>query len=372
MAKSILHIINSLDQGGAQNILLNLCKYNSHQKHHIVYLTKSSFYVSSFQSIGIDPVLIEVKPRNFIAASLFLFRYIKKLKPFAVQTWLYHSDLIGGIVSRLAGIKNISWGVHHSDHTFSTSKISTLLTVCLAACLSHFIPKNIIYCALTAKLFHERIFFSKHKSRVIFNGYDADEFRISHAQRELFRSKFCIPSDALVFGVAARFHPVKDHKTVFHALSILKSYGLNFTLVLAGEKITQDNSALLELIDNFDLRQDTILLGSYDSMNTFYNSIDILLLSSVSEAFPNVVFESLLAGTVCVCTNVGDLYQVLPLKPYLTSISQPFRFADKISNLLSDMANQVSNISPKIVRNYALQNFSARYMSTLYSEVWHS
>ena len=36
-----------------------------------------------------------------------LYKILKKEKPDVVQTWMYHADLVGGIVSRLAGIKYI-------------------------------------------------------------------------------------------------------------------------------------------------------------------------------------------------------------------------------------------------------------------------
>ena len=34
-----------------------------------------------------------------------LFLILKKLKPDIIQTWMYHSDFLGGIIGRLAGVK---------------------------------------------------------------------------------------------------------------------------------------------------------------------------------------------------------------------------------------------------------------------------
>ena len=36
---------------------------------------------------------------------------LRKSKADVVQTWMYHSDLIGGIIGKIAGIKNIFWGI---------------------------------------------------------------------------------------------------------------------------------------------------------------------------------------------------------------------------------------------------------------------
>ena len=372
MTKSILHIITSLDQGGAQTILYNICRQDCNIHHQIIYLSKGSFYREKFLSLGIRPVLINFTLLNFLLSSYRLFRYIQFLKPCAVQTWLYHSDLIGGVISRLAGIKNISWGIHHSHHTFRSSKLTTLFIVSVSALFSYFIPKNIIYCAYSAKKFHENVFFSKNKSIVIPNGYDPEQYINSLTLRNEFRLKHNLDVKHLVLGCAARFHPVKDHKNLFESLSIIKNSGVNFSLLLAGDHIDHNNLTLMSLIEDYDLSEYVILLGNYSLINCFYNAIDILLLSSISEAFPNVIFESLMSGTPCVSTNVGDLHLVAPLQPYLSPPEQPQYLANNILKLLSDIRNNQATVSPSSLRHYALTNHSLDSMINMYSQVWYS
>ena len=46
-----------------------------------------------------------------------------------------HADLIGGIIARIAGIKNIFWGVHQTVLIKGKSKASTIMIVKLNAIL---------------------------------------------------------------------------------------------------------------------------------------------------------------------------------------------------------------------------------------------
>ena len=367
MPKTILHIITSLDQGGAQNILLNICRNESSFNHEVVYLSNSTFNLDNFTSIGINPILIRFNFINIISSSYALFKHIKSIQPHAIQTWLYHADIIGGLLSRLAGIYNITWGVHHSTHPFKSTKFTTYVLLYLGSFLSYFVPTNIIYCAYSAKTSHERKLFSRSRSCVIPNGYDPNIFNNS---LESFRAQFDIYQNELLFGMPARFHPLKDHGTLFKSLSRLKQSGLKFSVILAGEGINHANYNLIKLIEYFNLSDNCILIGNCDAMNSFFNAIDVLLLSSTSEAFPNVIFESLLTGTPCVATDVGDLHRILPLQPYLSPISDPYSFSQNILKIISDIDSNSNNVHPSYLRNYALSNFSISSMISKYKEVW--
>ena len=107
-----------------------------------------------------------------------LYRLIKQTNPDIVQTWLIHADLVGGIIARLAGVKNIFWGVHHTILIPGKVKASTILILKINALLSHFIPKKIIYCAEKSREAQESIGFKRSKGIVIQNGYDIKNFLI--------------------------------------------------------------------------------------------------------------------------------------------------------------------------------------------------
>src|SRR5690606_13406453 len=140
-----------------------------------------------------------------------LWNAIRSRKPAVVQTWMYHSDFIGGLVARLAGVSRVCWGIHHSLLHFENSKFSTILISRLNSVLSYFIPAKIICCAESAKLVHQRIGYCKWKIEVVSNGYDLSYFAPTSLGRSNIRRGLNWDEMVPVIGAVARFCPEKDY-----------------------------------------------------------------------------------------------------------------------------------------------------------------
>ena len=124
----IVHIITGLGEGGAEQTLFKICKYDIINKHVVISLTKHGKYFSLLSKLGIKVYCLEM---NFF--SIYKFFYLSKLlrylKPDIVQTWLIHADFMGGIAARLVGIKNIVWNIRYSDIEIGKVKLTTVLII---------------------------------------------------------------------------------------------------------------------------------------------------------------------------------------------------------------------------------------------------
>ena len=95
----------------------------------------------------------------------------------------------------------------------------------------------------------------------------------------------------------------------FESLSNLKNYHNfeKFKVLMAGNKINQDNNKLVNLIRKYELSENIVLLNEVKDMPKFYNSIDVnILTSSYGEAFPNVLIEAMSCEVLCLSTEIGD------------------------------------------------------------------
>ena len=77
-------------------------------------------------------------------------------------------------------------------------------------------------------------------------------------------------------------------------------------LILCGNQLTADNAELVELIQYYGLVNDVYLLGQRDDIPEIMSALDIFILPSLSEGFPNVVGEAMACKKYCIVTDVGD------------------------------------------------------------------
>ena len=308
----ICHIITGLGQGGAENMLYNLLKYTNRNQFipSVVSLLPDGTLSDPIRALDIRVETLNMGrgiPSPFKIAELKKILKINHID--VVQCWMYHANLLGGIAARLLSIPPI-WNIHHSNLENAVNKKNTLRIVHLCAKLSPYIPQKIIYCAQQARVVHEKIGYAADKSIVIPNGFEISRFCASSEAKASLREELGLSPESLLIGLAARFDPQKDHASFFQAANLLlekneKAKDIHF--ILCGTGVSNDNPAILELIpESLHSNQRLHLLGARSDMPHIYAALDIATLSSLGEAFPNVVGEAMACEVPCVVTDVGD------------------------------------------------------------------
>ena len=375
ISMTILHIISGLNRGGAETILYRLCQHDKKHNHVIISLT-------DFRDNGIVPnqenitvYKLDFSNRRINILGLFkLYKLIKQIKPNIVQTWMIHADMIGGIVARLAGIKNIFWSVHYTTLVKGKTKKLTILITKINAFLSHFVPKRIIYCAEKSREVQESHGFKKTIGVVVQNGYDVDSFIQNSTLGLNFRSELDISTDAFVIGHVGSYHPLKDQTNLINTFSLLDKKGFKFNAVLAGINLDYNNHKLVSLIDKKGLSDRVHLLGRRNDIPSVMNGIDLFVLSSVSEAFPNVLNEAMACGTPCVSTDVGDASIILGDTGWVVPPKNSESLANSVIKALKEKEsnNDLWLQRGDACRQRIVEKFNLQKMIKKYTEVWMS
>ena len=153
-----------------------------------------------------------------------------------VHTWLYHANLIGGILAKLAGIKNIYWSIHH-DYEYSSFLM--MIEMKILSILSHIIPNKIIYCSFISEINHINNGYKKNCSIIIKNGVSTNKFKPNRIYRDQIRSKLKISDDCLLIGNISRYHPIKDHDNLLKAIYKFNKYNIELKVILIGEGLSK-------------------------------------------------------------------------------------------------------------------------------------
>lgn len=368
----IVHVITGLGDGGAEGVLYRLCKHDGERRHAVISMMDGGRYAGPLRELGVPVHSLGLKRgRLNLRAVLELRRLLRRYNPQVVQTWLYHADLLGGTVARLVGVPRVSWGIRHGELPTDKTTPTTILVARLCALLSRFVPHTIVSCSAVAKDIHIALGYDAAKFRVIPNGYEVDQLAPDDEARRSFRTELGIADDVPLLGMVSRFNPQKDHPNLLRALAKLAAADLRFRVALVGRGMTEDNAELTALADELGLRDRIHLLGRRDDIATVMNGLDIHILSSASEGFPNVVAEAMACGTPCVVTNVGDAALLAAPAGWIAEPMDAAALAGAIAQALGELDDAAAWRRRKTAaRDHILAHFGIEKMVLAYRQCW--
>jgi len=152
--------------------------------------------------------------------------------------------------------------------------------------------------------------FSPGKIKTIFNGVDFTPHRSKLTRADYFASIGADVADGdVVFGAAARLHPVKDIPTLLRGFALAHSRNKAIKLVIAGDG--PEAAQLKELAAELALSGCVFFAGWLSGIEDFFAAIDVNVISSLTEGLPYAALEGARAGRALVSTRVGVMNEVL-------------------------------------------------------------
>jgi glycosyltransferase involved in cell wall biosynthesis len=370
----ITHIITGLAADGAENALYHLLAAMDRREYQndVISLTDRGPTAAKIEALDV-PVralgMMRGVPNPL--AIRRIAKILRRSRPQVVHTWMYHSNLLGGLAAQAAGRIPVIWGIHHSRVDTQDTKRSTVWTVRACAWFSKQLPARIICCANSSELAHVQLGYDSKKMEVIYNGIDTELFRPNPEARLALRSRLGLPPDALLIGMAGRLHRHKDHRTFFAAARLLRKEFSDVHFVLCGEGLVADNAKLAPEIAE-GLAGHCHLMGEQREMPAFYGGLDIAANSSLTEAFPLAVGEAMACGVPCVVTDVGDSPAMVGETGRIVPPRQPALMAHAWGELISAGAEARRMLGDaareRVVTRFSVTQFAQQYQS-LYRNV---
>lgn len=306
----ILHIINALSVGGTEQMLSKLVTSMdpNHFHHYVLTLTPGGEIAKLLRAQGIAVIVVDLTHKWKIFFKLFtLIKIVKRLQPDLIHGWMYHSNLVATLLKKFNFSKStaVVWSVRTSLVDYKEKPWFARFIIQLGKRLSQS-PDRIIFNSVNSRKQHLHFGYNRACSIVIPNGFNTSIFKKSMSHQINFREQFQLSKRQFLIGIIARYHADKDHLTFLQAASLFQENNPNARFILVGYGIDKSNSVLVAHIESLNLDVNTLLLGQQLNPETIIPAMDIVCLSSINEAFPNIVGEAMACEVPCVATDVGD------------------------------------------------------------------
>ena len=368
-ARRVLHVINNLNLGGAEMMLVRLLDRLDRDRWspHVVSLIGGGPASRRLESIDVPVTFIGMRRGIPGPSSLArLLRSVRAFSPDLVQTWLYHSDLLGGLATRLArpGVPLV-WNLRMNGPTRGRDKSTTCWTARACAALSGWIPEKIIVNSCAGRDVHRDLGYDPGRMEVIPNGFDTDRFKPSEESRRALRRELGVPPDTRLVGMAARWDPLKDFETALAAAGALMARHADLHVLMCGNGVDGDNTELVRLAAESGCRERLHLVGRQDDMPTWQAALDVAFLASHTEGLPNTVGEAMACGVPCVVTDAGGSAQLVGSAGRVVPVGGAGELAGAIDELLQMTVLERRRIGDagrrRIIEEFGLERMVGRF-----------
>lgn len=370
----VLHVIVGLNVGGAEMMLKRLIEHHQQARfacqHIIISLTGLGTLGEEIQRRGVPVYALHTRGALDLPLRLWqMVGLIRSIKPDVVQTWMYHADLLGGVAARLAGVRNVIWGIRSTLIPQGRWSRTQLVIFCCAT-LSRWVPRAIVCCAESTRLAHVRLGYAAEKMTVISNGYDLSKLSRMPGQREIVRERLNVADEIVLVGTVGRFDPLKDHENFVMAAAQVALARPQVRFLMVGRGLDSSNAQIAALLAKLDVASRFILLGERSDVADLLSAMDVYCLASRAEGFPNAVAEAMAMHVPCVVTDVGDAALIVQDTGYVVPPRNPTALAAAIQAMVDLPAAERTKLgvrARRIIEGSFSMDSAAQHYGAIYS-----
>ena len=365
----VLHLVPGLALGGAETLLYGLATRRSGIEHQVICLGPRDWYSDLLEEHGVKVEHLGIRSMISAAGELVRLRTLmRQARADVVQTWMYRANVVGGVIGKTLRLP-VAWSIHASS--LAPLRFSSRLFGYAGGAIAPWAADYVVNCAASSAEVHRRLGYSRAPGAVIHNGYDMHAFSPDESAREASRHALGLPEDTFLIGSISRWDPYKDIPTLLSAIGIV-SRDVRLRCMLIGGGLNAMNRDLADAMERAGCGIAAIPLGRRADLPDLARAMDLHVLSSASEAFPNVVCETMLSGTPNAVTDVGDTRLILGDTGWLVPPRDPQGLADAIREAWLERSSRPGEWERRraAARERIAQRFTFERMAEAYEEVW--
>lgn len=367
----ILHLISGGDTGGAKTHVLTLLKKLKQNGVCVKLLcVMDGDFAKEAKKNSIPTKIIHQAKRYDIKQIFKIKKYIQNEEFDLVHCHGARANFIALFIKKFLKIPFIT--TLHSDYKLDFN--DNLYKKLIFTPINLIALKKLDYILTVTDSFRKMMIernFDEQKLLTIYNGLDFKKVsNICPKDEFLKRYNLAFEKDKLYVGIVARLQAVKGINIFLEACKklIFEKNVKNVVFLIAGSGDLKES--IQKFIDKNNLSPYIHLLGFVNDVQSFYNLIDINVLTSFSESFPYVLLEGAKMKKPTVSTNVGGIYEMIKdgQNGFLVDAGDFDSLAKKIYVLIND-----KNIRDRFSQNlydYCVKNFSDEKMAKTHQNIY--
>lgn len=331
--KRVLHVIDSLHLGGAQEVVLNLatCGNKNRYTHEVATMHGHGVYWDRMAALGIP--LHSLSPHKLFpwyAASLPALLLGEKFD--ILHCHLVASNIFAKPVGRICGIPVI---LNH-DHTNDDYRANDRLRLALDTFSNRFASHLIAVSDSCRRFLIEREGIPAEKITLIQNAIDLNRFNASCGNRADARKSLGLPADVPVVAGVGRLNPQKNFPHFIRIASQVARRHPGTVFLLAGEG--PEDALLRSLAREHDLADKLHFSGYVADTRRVYLAADVLLMPSLFEGLPMTLLEAMAMRVPVVASALDGIAEVVEdgHDGFLVPSGDTQTFCDRVTALIDD------------------------------------
>lgn len=300
----ILHVIDSLDLGGAQTALLNLIKPcdKSRFHHEVASMHGRGMYACAFEALGVP--VHQLSARRWPPGYLWELPALLRRGDFdIVHCHLFGSNWIAKPIAFLSGCRCL----YNHDQCNDAFRSESALVTWIDRMMNHFSTRILAVSHSVADFLATAESISPNRITYLPNSVDIVEFRPASAdEQRIARKNFNLPAAGVVVGGVGRLTGQKQFDVFVTAANALCSRHPDWTFVLFGSGPEEDRLRSLAsgLGDAFRFA------GTVEARETIYHALDVQVLPSRFEGMPMTMLEGMASGLPVVASRVDGVCEI--------------------------------------------------------------
>ena len=357
----IIHIIPSLQTGGAERLALDICiEISKRERHQVLLLTlnnKNHFESHDFiKFIDVD-VKLSIKSNNKIKVAE-LQKLVDNFKPDIIHSHLFAAE----IISRSIYYPKAKWFSHFHDNMPQLKNLH-LKSFLDKKLITNFYEKQYLLKSYKKNGGNEFISISedtnKYAAKVL-----PEKYKFHYLKNAINYSKFNLEKNQRTDTILnliniGSFQAKKNQQFLIDVVKILKSKKIRFHLSLLGDGDFKKQVQLK--VNQFGLEKEITLTGNVQNVTEYLANSDIYVHSAYYEPFGLVLLEAM-AASLPVITLDGkgnrDLIEE-GKNGYMIYEQDAEKFADRIIKLWEDKQKmqEISAYANKFAKQYDIVNY---------------